>query len=386
MIDNRAVITEYEGHIVLMHIVNNRAEHIFVYDSKDPVEIGTIINCRIDSGADNIGSCFAMYGPKKYAFVQKNIKNGTVLPLMYKKEAYGEKKAIFTDKLAIDGEYVAVSTDSSYVKASAKIPEDKKKEYIDALSDIADRYNVGVVIRTRTHTEDNGIKKAEEELVKICRLLDKISSSSEHLSQYSILYKPVPAIVKDVLWLCEKGIEEVLTDDATVMENLKSDHSFLSGSVNVADRVSLRFYEDKLINLCNLYSVNAKISEALSKKVYLKSGAFLTFDTTEAMTVIDVNTGKCEKGAGKEETFRAINLEAADEIARQLRIRNVSGMIVTDFINMEDDASYKELEDHLTNAFSEDRIRCRFIDFTKLKIAEIIRDRSGRSLYQALRS
>ena len=176
------------------------------------------------------------------------------------------------------------------------------------------------------------------------------------------------------------------TGTPEIRDAIAKGYEYISGPVNITDRVGLRFYDDKLLSLCNLYSFNAKISEALSRKVYLKSGAYITIDRTEALTAIDVNSAGCNSTHKKEETFYDINLEAAVEIARQLRLRNISGMIVVDFINMADEKHYDELAQCMKSALSEDLVHARFIDFTGLKLAEIIRSRSGKTLDHYLRS
>ncbi len=159
----------------------------------------------------------------------------------------------------------------------------------------------------------------------------------------------------------------------------------MNGPVNITDRVGLRWYEDDLLPLCKLYSFNAKISEVLSKKVYLKSGAYITFDRTEALWAVDVNSSSNSYGRAKEDTFLRINIEAADEIARQLVLRNLSGVIVVDFINMKNKGDYDVLKEKLKERLSFDPKDTRFVDFTALGLCEITRKRSGRSLHEILK-
>ena len=385
MRDNIAVFTEYENRYVLMHIVDGRARHIFVYETLSGLDIGTVINCRIENRIAGIDSCFARYSTDEFAFVGKVFKNGSLVPLMYKKEAYADKKAVFTDKITIDGDYVVVTAGADYVKASSRIPEREKHELIERFSTLAADKNVGIIIRTKAHTETDGAIKATEEFEAITKLLNGIFDSSDHLSQYSVLYRPLPAFVKDILLLTGAGIEEVVCDLPEIMEILRKSYDYIIEPVNISDRVSLRLYEDKLLPLCKLYAFDAKISEALSKKVYLKSGAYITIETTEALTAIDVNSAQVDKKASREETFLNINLEATHEIARQICLRNISGMIVVDYINMDDTEDYDRLEKCIKEAIAGDFADCRFVDFTGMKLCEIVRKRSGRSLYRNLR-
>ncbi|MBO4267209.1 MAG: ribonuclease E/G [Lachnospiraceae bacterium] len=385
MIDNRAVFTKYEDKYVLMHIVGNKAEHIYVYDSLCAMPIGSIINCRVENRAENIGASFVRFDKNDRGFINKLIKPETVLALQYKKEAYDEKKATFTDKLTIEGEYVIAAYGAHHVKVSSKIPESDKSRIAEVFSQILENEDIGVVIRTRAYTEEDGIERAKEELAGIRELFYGINEKSGHVPAYTVLYSPVPDHIKDLLYLSDIGIEEIVTDDEEIRCAIEHSYERISGPVKVTDRVRLRFYDDDLIKLCNLYSFNAKISEALSRKVYLKSGVYITIEQSEALVSVDVNSAGCLLNKNREDTILAINCEAAREVARQLRLRNLSGMVIVDFINMDSKADYDILEDVIRDALSKDRINAGFIDFTGLKLCEIVRRRSGRSLYHSLR-
>lgn len=386
MSDNLAVFTVYNDKYIIIHIKKNRAEHIYVYPDHAGMDPGTIINCRIERNVDNIASCFARFSPDDTAFVPKALKNGSVMPLMYKKEATDGKKAVFTDHLTIDGEYAVVSDKGPFVKVSSKIPSEKKEEITAAFAGIANTDGVGIIVRTRAYLEENGIKKAKDEVDAINRCLVSLRDLADHLTAYTVLYKPLPQYIKDLIYLEQCGIEEIVTDRKDIIDLCKADHDSFSGPVNISDRVSLRFYEDSLVDLCHLYSFNAKISEALSRKVYLKSGAYITFDQTEALTAVDVNSSGYDQHSDREDTFYRINMEAAHEIARQLRLRNISGMVIVDFINMDNEEHYELLEKCLKEEFAGDRVNCRFVDFTGLHLAEIVRQRMGKTLYQYMRS
>ena len=384
MSENRAVFTKYNDKYVLMHISGNKAEHIFVYDDLSCMPVGTVINCRIENRLDNIDASFVSYAPKMSGFINRTVKCETVIPLQYKKEPYNGKKAQFTDKITIEGNYTVVTEGCEFVKVSAKIDPGKKYQIIGRFEPLSKKYGFGIIIRTKTDTEDGGYDKAEEELINIRSLLDGIKDKSEHTKQHTILYSPLPGFIHDMIYLADQGVEETVTDDAGIYDALSAGYESVSGPVNVTDRVSLRFYDDKMLSLCNLYSFNAKISEALARKVYLKSGAYITIDPTEAFTAIDVNSAGSAGGHDKEETFLDVNIEAACEIARQIRMRNISGMIIIDFISMKDDEKYDVLIKHLNDELKKDPVNTRFIDLTGLKLAEVVRNRTGRTLRQLL--
>ena len=129
-----------------------------------------------------------------------------------------------------------------------------------------------------------------------------------------------------------------------------------------------------------LYSLETQLSQALGERVWLKSGGYLVIQPTEALTVIDVNTGKFEGGKKREAAFLKINREAAAEIARQLRLRNLSGIIIVDFINMEEEESKEILLSELDGRLRRDPVRTTLVDMTKLSLVEITRQKRERPL------
>ena len=147
----------------------------------------------------------------------------------------------------------------------------------------------------------------------------------------------------------------------------------------------LVFYEDALLPLYKLYSVEARLSEALDRKVWLKSGGYLVIDRTEALTCIDVNSGKYVGKKSGDESYFHINLEAAEEIAVQLRLRNLSGIIIIDFINMKAKEKNRQLMNSLKKFLDKDPVRTSVVDMTPLGLVEVTRKKEKKSLWEQLR-
>ena len=167
---------------------------------------------------------------------------------------------------------------------------------------------------------------------------------------------------------------EIVTDRKEMYDELKTYES------ERGDKLNIRFYQDTFLSLSSLYSLEKKLENALSSHVWLKSGGFLVIEPTEALTVIDVNSGKYVAGRDADETFRKINLEAAEEVARQLRLRNLSGIIIVDFINMRSGQYRQELLHHMKELTAKDRISTRIIDITPLGLMEITRKKINKPL------
>ena len=164
------------------------------------------------------------------------------------------------------------------------------------------------------------------------------------------------------------GELSIITDVVYIYDTLKENNDMVT------------YNDNSKISLCNKYSLETHLNRLLSKKVWLKSGAYLIIEPTEALTVIDVNTGKADLKTNKESTFKKINLEAAKEIALQMKLRNISGIIIVDFINMSNNKDYDilthEMSEYLTNDFSISNV----VDITKLGLMELTRKKKEKSL------
>ena len=184
----------------------------------------------------------------------------------------------------------------------------------------------------------------------------------------------VASAIKQFTGSAEAKSFEVITDQKALYEQLKNDGQEKGIPWN------LRFYADDMLPLSALYSLESKMKTALSSKVWLKSGGYLVIEPTEALTVIDVNSGKYESGKEAQDTYRKINLEAAEEVAFQLRLRNLSGIIIIDFINMRSRDDNNMLLQTLRKFVKQDRVNTTIVDMTPLGLVEITRKRTSRPL------
>lgn len=171
-----------------------------------------------------------------------------------------------------------------------------------------------------------------------------------------------------------KHEKEIITDQVFLYGQIKEYCS--KHNINI----KLRLYQDDLLSLSKLYSIESKLSTALESRVWLKSGGYLVIEPTEALTVIDVNSGKYETDKEARETYLKINLEAAKEVALQLRLRNLSGIIIVDFINMQFGEDRKALLDYLKRLTAQDKIQTKVIDMTPLGLVEITRKKINKPL------
>ena len=205
--------------------------------------------------------------------------------------------------------------------------------------------------------------------------LQSLLNQAIHKVCLTCLLAPSEAIYEALEQLAEPSeYSEVLTDDPEIFHKLsESSHPLLQ-------QKNLRLYDDPDISLRLLYSLERGIDEALDTRVWLKCGGYLVIEPTEAMTVIDVNSGKNESKKMGEETYYQVNAEAAEEVARQLRLRNLSGIIIVDFINMAEKENRQKLLEYLKTLTTQDPQHPRIVDMTPLGLVEITRKKSHPTL------
>ena len=175
-------------------------------------------------------------------------------------------------------------------------------------------------------------------------------------------------------------LTSIITDDPQIYNSLE--HYLKENDLQNLSK--LRLYQDDLLPLYKLCRLEREIDLATSRQVWLKSGGYLVIDPTEALTVIDVNTGKYSGKKLRRETLKTINLEAAKEATRQIRLRNLSGIILIDFINMENKEDQKELLAFLESRLFADPVKTRLIDMTKLELVEITRKKVYKTLKEQI--
>ena len=193
---------------------------------------------------------------------------------------------------------------------------------------------------------------------------------------YTKVYSGLPAYLKYIQTYPD--ITKITTDLPQVYGEL------VRYQTSMAMDIPLVLYEDKDWPLCKVKSMETQIKRALNPQVWLKSGGFLLIQPTEGLVVVDVNTGKYTGKKAAQDTFFKINMEAADEIGRQLRLRNLSGIIIIDFIDMKDEKMRRELFEHFSCVLKKDPVKTVLVEMTRLNLVEMTRKKERRPLYEQL--
>lgn len=378
---SQIVITKVQDKAILVSMHNDKLYDVLVENEENTSgNVGDIFVGKVQNVVDNIHAAFVEFEKNKVGFLPlsecqgKTVKAGDEFVVQIKQAAVKTKQPVLTIFPEIAGRFAVVSTKSKTKGVSKKIiEEEKKKELYKILEDFCeDPY--GVILRTSAKTA------SEEEIRKECtgllKQMHELMDYSEYKTRFSCLYHEASFYLKYIRSLELSNFERIVTDLQSVYEELYPIYG---------DRVEL--YSDDSYSLDKLLGISTKLLKANEKKVWLKSGGNLVIEPTEALTVIDVNTGKAVDGRrNKETTFYKINCEAAIEAARQIRMRNLSGIIVIDFIDMKEQEHVEELMQLLRMKLSEDKVKTVLVDITKLGLVEITRMKKNPPLREVLSS
>ncbi len=352
-----------------------------IYIGKVQKVVGNINAAFVDIGGGRTGY-YSLDENKEHLFVSPStgkLKAGDEIVVQVSRDAVKTKAPVLTGKLAFTGRYCVLTAGKTGVGFSNKIGDNKYKARIrsmlnEALAEDGDRF--GIIVRT------NGAGATDEVLLQEYRQLKdmylKLSKEASCRTCYSCIYRALPGYIAAIRDSYSGTLDGIVTDIPAYYEELKD---YLE-KYQAEDADKLTLYEDKLLPLSKLYSLDSALEHALNKHVWLKSGGYLVIEPTEAMVVIDVNTGKYSGKKKMQDTICRINMEAADEIGRQLRLRNLSGIILIDFIDMEREEDREMLMRHLGDVVSKDPVKTTVVDMTRLNLVEVTRKKVRKPLYE----
>lgn len=311
----------------------------------------------------------------------KKVKIGDELVVQVLKESIKSKAPLVSSKIELTGKYVILIYGKTILSVSNKINNIDEKNRLKNILEPYINDDYGFIIRTNAENIDE--KKIENEIEYLIEVFNEIKKFSAYKSCFSLIYEAPASYICDIRDSYSELIDDFITDDAEIYNKI---HDYLS-VYQKEDLIKLGLYKDDLLSLNSFYGVKIKLDNALKPTVWLKSGGSIVIQHTEALTVVDVNTGKAIKGkkaAG--ETFLKINLEAAKEIAKQMRLRNLSGIIIIDFIDMKSKDDEQTLMKELEKHFRKDPTKTTLVSMTALGLVEITRKKIRKPLYEQLNS
>ncbi len=311
------------------------------------------------------------------------LRPGDEIVVQVSKDAVKSKDPVLSAELTLTGRLCVLSyspaAGKNYIRFSTKITDSAWKKQITDHLRLAGGDPFGLIVRTNAFMAEPEQIRTERD--RLAEEMNRILHAAPHQTCYSLLYEEAPPYAARLRDYDAQTAGEILTDDEEIFRSLTD--SLDREQPDLAGR--LRLYRDPLVSLASLYSLEKNLRDALQKRVWLTSGAYLVIEQTEAMTVIDVNTGKYTGAKAMRDTVRMINLEAAKETARQLRLRNLSGIIMVDFINMETAEDRSDLMHALTEYCRHDPVKTTVVDMTRLGLVEITRKKTRKPLSEQWR-
>ena len=368
---------EEEGRICQFNIVREGEEKLL-----GNIYIGKVKNIR-----KNIHCAFIEIAPGKMCYYDleegeppiftnpkkdRVIKEGDEVVVQVSREGIKSKLPSVTGNLNFTGRYLVLTSQRKQLGFSAKLTKEEKARIRTALQKHVSGEE-GIIVRT--NAREASPEELTEELFRLREKYQELRHRAMSRVCYTLLEKGMSESLRIFQGVYIRDLEEIVTDDSEIYTQICGENTEGEGG-----KVPVRFYEDKLLPLSKLYRLEKSLEEALDRKVWLRSGGFLVIEQTEAFVSIDVNSGKFSDKKNTRETFRKINLEAAREIAFQLRLRNLSGIILIDFINMEEEEDKKELLKILQGYLRKDPIKAAVVDMTPLNIVEVTRKKVEKSL------
>lgn len=388
---NKIILTHLRDRIFFGLWEKDKPAELAFYDKEPAIQLGDIVLARVKDVVSNIRAAFVQLTPSQMAFLPleqapAGLRAGDEIAVQVSKEAVKTKDPVVTTKWSLTGRFVVLVTDSQKVAVSTKIhdgawrtevQEKLTKELLTAFSDVNTsniQGSCGLIVRTEAYSAT--WEEIQREAQSLITEYLRICQAAKTRSCYSILNKSESAWLSRLLGMTEPA--EIVSDIPEIWDECRQ---FIS-RYDLTSRLSLRLYQDPQYSLTKLYSLETLLEDALNKNVWLKSGGYLVIEPTEAMVVIDVNTGRSESRKSKDEHILKLNLEAADEVARQLRLRNLSGMILIDFIDMRRTEHDEMLLAHLRQAVKNDPVGVTVVDMTKLGIVECTRRKKAKPLHE----
>ena len=356
---------------------------------------GNVYKARIVRVEPSLEAAFVDFGSERHGFlplkeiarsgakrpqsegrvnIQDVVTEGQELTVQVEKEERGNKGAALTTFLSMAGRYLVLMPNNPRAGGISRRIEGENRESLrEILSDLDIPNGMGVIVRTAGIDRDG--QELAWDLEYLLQLNKAIADAGEELRAPALLYQENNVIVRAVRDCLRRDIGEVLIDGKEAYDQA---HEFID-PVMPAYKNRIKFYDDP-IPLFSRYQIESQIETAFEREVKLQSGGSVVIDPTEALVSIDINSARATKGADIEETALNTNLEAADEVARQLRLRDVGGLLVIDFIDMVAPKNQRAVEARMREALQEDRARVQIGRISRFGLLEMSRQRLRPSL------
>lgn len=388
---NYIIIYTNEDIDTICIIEDNRLVEYYIEKRENEKLLGNIYRGRVENVLKGMDAAFVNIGEGKNGYlhlrdvldkeqiiskekykIDKIIKSGEEVIVQVIKEAIGTKGPKLSAHISIPGRYLVLTPYYLGINISRKIKDNNEIKRLKIIGNSFSQDNIGIIFRTASNGIDESLLR--EEYKYLLNIFNKIESQRNFLPTPKLIYKEPSLAYKIARDYLDKADYKIFTNNKDIYDQLLE----LEDNLNQNIKHRIKFNKD--ISTEYNKTIQDGIKVGLQRKVDLNSGGYIVIDETEALTAIDVNTGKYTGSLSLSETIYNINMEASEEIARQIRLRNIGGIIIIDFIDMKNDEHIQKVLYKLSSCFESDKNKPRIIDITKLGLVEVSRKKLSPTL------
>ena len=363
-------------------IENGKVSEFFI--NRGEILLGDVYLAQVENVLPSIDAAFVNVGSDKMGFLhaQDVMKKGSLqdklapkekLVVQVVKEPTGHKGPRVTTEISLPGRFLVLMPNEAGINVSRKISTVKERARLKSIVSLLKPVGVGVIIRTEAENQSEA--DIQEDLEILLEKWNNIVTSAETVTAPALLYRDQDLLYRVIREACTEDTQEIIVDTAFAMNRLQT--LLQTWHMNRDIKVTLFKGSEPLLVAMDIHK---EIKAALQTKVNMPSGGYLFIQQTEALTVIDVNSGKFVSSATQDETILKTNIEAVHEIARQLRLRNIGGMIIVDFIDMTSRVDKLAMMEELELALEPDKAKPQVGQLSDLGLVELTRHRQGQAL------
>lgn len=378
--EKRIIIAERDNIAAVME--NGRVSDFII--SRGDVILGDVYLATVDNILPSIDAAFVNVGTDKMGFLhaQDVMGKGALkdklspkqkLIVQVVKEPTGHKGPRVTTEISLPGRFLVLMPNEPGISISKKIENNKERARLKSVVSLIKPVGVGVIIRTEAEGQSEA--DIQEDLEILLEKWNNIITSAETMTPPNLLYRDQDLLYRTIREACTEDVKEIVVDTAFAMQRVQN--ILQNWHMNKGIQVTLYKGSEPLLIAEDIHK---EIKAALNIRVNMPSGGYLFIQQTEALTVIDVNSGKFTSSSTQDETILKTNIEAVHEIARQLRLRNIGGMIIVDFIDMMSRADKLAMLEELEIALEPDKAKPQVGQISDLGLVELTRHRQGQSL------
>lgn len=377
---NKIIIAERDNIAAVME--NGKVAEFFVH--RGDIILGDVYLCQVENILPSIEAAFVNVGSDKMGFLhaqdvagkgalQDKLKPKQKLVVQVVKEPVGHKGPRVTTEISLPGRFLVLMPNEAGINVSKKITSAKERARLKSIVNLLKPVGVGIIVRTEAEGQTEA--DIQEDLEILLEKWNNIVTSAESLTPPNLLYRDQDLLYRVIREACNEETQEIIVDTAFALSRVQN----ILQNWHMNKNINVTLYKGSEPLLVAM-DIHKEIKAALQMKVNLPSGGYLFIQTTEALTVIDVNSGKFTNSATQDETILKTNIEAVHEIARQLRLRNIGGMIIIDFIDMTSRIDKLTMMEELELAVEADKAKPQVGQLSDLGLVEMTRHRQGQAI------